>query len=102
MRFSPRLRFLMKALDVGLELLSIDAPDAATPDLDRRELSRADQGIHLRDADTQIRGDVLQREESRLDLVAGLVGGRLAWHPHRIPKDNDGYMDLTMFAPIDV
>ena len=100
MRLSPCLGLLVKLLDVCLELLPVDPPHAAAPDLDRRELSGADEGVHLRNAHAQVGGHVIEREESRLDLGTGLFGRRLPWHAPRITADEDGYMDLGLFAAV--
>ena len=51
---SPFARLLMQSLDVGLELIAIDAPHAAAPDLDGGKLAGSDEGIRLRDADGEI------------------------------------------------
>jgi hypothetical protein len=100
MLFSPRLGLLVKFLDVGLELLPVDSPHPAPPDLYRRQIARTDQRVHLRNADAQIGGYVLEREEAGLDLGSGLFGRRLPWHGPRIPADEDGYMDLGLFAAV--
>ena len=100
MRLSPRLGLLVESLDVALELLTVDPPHAAAADLDGRQLSRPDQGVHLRHAHAQIRRDVLQREEAGLDLGTRLFCRRLAWHQPRITGNGDGYMDLTLFATV--
>lgn len=100
MRFSPRLGFLMQAIDVGLQLLAVDSPDPTAADLDGGELARTHEGIDLRDADAQIGGYVFERQETRLDVWSRLFCRRLAWHRRRIPTNRDGYMDLTLFAAI--
>lgn len=97
---SPRLRFLVKALHVCLELVTVDAPDASAADLDRRQLPGPNQRIDLRNAHAQVGRDVLERQESGLDLGTRLLCRRLTWHEARITRDDDGYMDLALFAAI--
>lgn len=100
MGFSPGLCFFVEAFDIGLQLLPVDAPHAAPADLDRGKFARPDEGVHLRNAHAEVCGDVLEGQETRLDLGTRLLCRRLAWHRKRIPKDRDGYMDLTVFAAI--
>ena len=100
MCFSPRLGLFVQLLDVDLELLSIDSPYSAAPDLDGGELAGPDQCVDLRDAHAQISGDVVEREEAGLDLGTRLFGRRLPWHGARITADNDGYMVLALFATV--
>lgn len=59
MILGPLLGFLVKPLDVLLQLPSVDAPYASAPDLDRRQLSGPHQRVHLGDADAQIDRHVL-------------------------------------------
>lgn len=68
MIFSPLLGLPVKALDVLLELLTIHSPHAAAPDLDGGKGPRAHKGISLGDAHVQVGRDLLQRQETRLDL----------------------------------
>lgn len=70
---SPFLCLTMEPLDVGLELLAVDAPEAAAPDLDARQLAGSDERIHLRDRNVEVRGHVFERQETRLD--SALAGG---------------------------
>lgn len=100
MRFSPRLGLLVKFLDVSLELLSVDAPHPAAPDLYCGQLARTDERVDLGNADAEIRGHVLQREETGLDLGTRLFCRRLPWHGPRITAEDDGYMDLGLFAAV--
>ena len=100
MRFSPLLRLFVEAFDVRLELVPIDSPDATAADLDGGQFSRANQCVHLRNAHAEIRGHILEGQESRLDLRTRLFGRGLTWHQPRIPADGDGYMDLAMFAAV--
>jgi hypothetical protein len=69
---SPLLRGPVHALDVGLELRSVDSPHAAAADLDRRKRARPNERVDLGDADVEKRGNVLERVE------AGLYAGRSA------------------------
>lgn len=100
MRLSPVLGLFVELVHVRLELFPVYPPDAAPADLDGRELTRTDQRVHLRDAHAEVRGDVLEREEARLDLRTRLFRRRLTWHRPRITADNDGYMDLNLFATV--
>lgn len=86
MVLSPRHGFFMQPLYVGLELLAIDPPDTAAPDLDRRKFPGSDQCVHLRNADAEIGPDVLEGEETGLYLAAGLFGPRRA----HASKDTSG------------
>jgi len=90
----------VEPLDIGLELLPVDAPHAPAPDLDRRELSGPDQRVDLRNTHAEVGGHILEGQETRLDLTTRLVCRGLAWHRTRIPRNGDGYMDLAMFAAI--
>ena len=100
MFFSPRLSLVVKPLDIGLELLSIDPPHTPAPDLDGRKLPGSDKRVDLRNAHAQIGGDVFERQETGLDLGTRLFGRRLPWHGLRITADRDGYMDLALFADV--
>jgi hypothetical protein len=55
----PRLGLFVEPVDERLELLSVDSPDAAAPDLDRGELAGPDERVDLRNAHAQIGRDVL-------------------------------------------
>lgn len=100
MFFSPRLGLVMKPLDVCLQLLAIDTPHPSAPDLDGRKLTRPHECVDLRHAHAQVRGYVLEREETGLDLGTRLFRRRLPWHGLRITADKDGYMDLALFADV--
>ena len=100
MRFSPRLRLLVKLLDVSLELFSIDPPHPPAPDLYGGQLARPNERVDLGNADAEIRGHVFQREETGLDLGTRLFSRRLPWHGPRITAEDDGYMDLGLFAAV--
>lgn len=64
---SPFACLVVQPLDVVLELLTVDPPHTATPDLDGRQLARAHQRVDLRDAHAEIGGDIFEREQARLD-----------------------------------
>ena len=100
MLFSPHLRLFVKAIDIGLQLLAVDPPHSSAPDLDRGELARSNERVDLRNADAQVGRDVFESQESGLDVGPRLFRGWLAWHGPRIAGDDDGYMDLTLFAPV--
>lgn len=67
MLLSPLLRLPVEPLDVALELTAVDAPEAATADLDPGQLAGPDQGVDLRNRDVEISGHVLERQKARLD-----------------------------------
>lgn len=100
MLFSPRLGLFVEPFDIGLELLPVDPPYAPAPDLDRGELARPNERVDLRDADAQVGGNAVQRQEAGLDLGTRLFGRRLPGHHRRITADTDGYMDLVLFAAV--
>src|SRR5436190_18159853 len=70
--------------DVGLELLPLDPPLAATADLDRRQLSAADERVGPRRGDVEALGDVGELQEARLghggSLAPTPAGGRSVVH----------------------
>ena len=97
----PLLRFLVEPLHVILELLAVDAPHAAAPDLDRRQLSGADERIHLRHADAQIDGYVVERQKARLDLDLPVWRARrVLGHLLTIAAVGVGYLYLASFAAV--
>jgi hypothetical protein len=99
----PRLGFFVEPVDERLELLSVDPPDAAAPDLDRGELARPDESVDLRNAHAQIGRDIVERQEARLYLRPfwGLVPRDIpAGHTPTIAAVDDGYMDLASFAVV--
>ena len=100
MSLSPLLGLIMEPLDVGLELVAVNAPDAPASDLDRGQAPGPDQRVDLGNAHAQIRGDVLEGQEPRLHLRTRFFRGRLTWHGPRIPTDGDRVMDLMMFATV--
>lgn len=97
MLLGPLLRFLVHPLDVGLELVAVDAPDAAASHLDRRELAGADERVSLRNTDGQISRHIFQGEEAGLYRRA-LTARDLVAHLRKIAGGADGYLDLTLFA----
>ena len=60
MFLGPSLGFLVKALDVLLELLAVHPPYASAADLDRRQLSGAHERIDLGHAHAQIFRHIVQ------------------------------------------
>ena len=99
----PRLGLFVEPVDERLELLAIDPPDAPTPDLDRGELARPDEGVDLRNAHAQIGRDVVEGQEARLDLGPfwALVASDIpVGHAPTIAAVDDGYMDLASFAVV--
>ncbi len=79
MLLRPLLGFLMKPLDVLIQLVLVHSPDAAASDLDRRQLARPDQRIDLGNRDAQVGGHVLLILLSSALVVAvwGLARERL-------------------------
>ena len=99
MRLSPRLGFFVEPLDVPIELLAVDPPHPSAPDLDRGELPRPDERVHLRDADAQVGSDIFEREEAGFDLGPRRLGGG-GGHVRTIPRHSDGYVVLNAFARV--
>ena len=64
---SPLTGLLVQPIDVGLQLLLVDAPHAPAADLYRGKVPTAHQRIDLLDADTEIFRHVLQSHEPGLD-----------------------------------
>lgn len=91
----PRLRLFVEPFHVGLELLAIDPPYPAAPDLDRGKVPRADECVHLRHAHTEVGRDVLEGEEPGLDARTGLV---LLRHRATLSPVGNGILDLMLFA----
>jgi len=99
----PLLGLLVEPFDVRLELLLVDAPHAAAPDLDGRQGPRANQRVGLRDADVQEGGYVVERQEARLDddpLRWGVPSGDLGFSHHALKRSNPfgQSVDLPLFA----
>jgi hypothetical protein len=61
---NPPLGVVVGACDVLLELDPLDAPLTAAADLDRRQLSVADQRVDLSVRGRQLAGDVLEQQEA--------------------------------------
>lgn len=74
MLLSEGTRALVKTVDVGIELLSVDPPDTSPTDLDRGQLPRTNERVDLRHADVEIGRDILEGEEPRfVHCVAALI-----------------------------
>lgn len=100
---SARFGILMKPVDVGVELRSIDPPHAAPSDLHGRELTGSNEGIDLRDAHIQVCGDIFQSKQARLDTgsQASFFGLFHYWrHGCRIPLDGPRGMVLRRFTGV--
>lgn len=69
MSFRPRLGFPVLALDIDLELLSIDPPDTSAPDLEGGKLPRANQRVDLRHAHVQVERDIVESHKAPGRLV---------------------------------
>lgn len=63
----PCLRALVEPVDIGLELLLVDAPDPPATDLYGGELAGPDQRVNLRHAHIQENGHIVQGKEAWLD-----------------------------------
>lgn len=103
MSLSPLLRFFVEALEVGLELCSVDTPNAAAPDLHRRQIPGAYERVHLRDAHAEVGRNILESHESRLDVRGGrlrALGRTLRGHCGTIAPCDVRYLDLTPFAHV--
>ena len=99
----PVFRFLVESLDVGLELPAVPSPDPAPAYLDAGQLVRADESVHLLDADRKVCRDVFQREKPGLDrgprrLLAGSPTG--ARHGATVALGSRLWLGLTVFAPV--
>ena len=92
MRLSPGLGLLVKALDVGLELLAVHPPDPSSADLDGRKLTGSHECVDLRNRDAEIRGHIVEREKPRLKVAFPLwfLGRR---HPSKIAPGRVGYVE---------
>lgn len=66
MTSDARLGLAVKPLDVGVELLAVDPPDAAAADLHGGQIARPNQRVSLSDADVEIDRNVLERQKPRL------------------------------------
>lgn len=95
MLFSPRLRLVVGPLDEGLELGSINPPDAPPADLDRRKPSRSDERVDLRNAHVEVSSDVLEREKAWLDSGCAsppFVRLDLVHWKRKVPPANDVWL----------
>ena len=97
MLLGPLFRLLVKPLDVGLELPSVHPPDPSAPDLDRGEVARSNKRVDLRNADAQVRGHIVEREETGLD---GRPPRRIVLLGHRAKLSPDcvRFINLDAFA----
>ena len=93
----PGLGLFVQPFHVGLELPSIDPPDAAAPDLDRGEITRTDERVDLGDAHAEIRRHVVEGEKAGLYRRA-LRGAVLLRHRVKLPPDCDRFIYLNAFA----
>ena len=98
MRLGPFLSLFVEPLDVGLELGLVDPPDPAAPDLDGGELARANERVDLRDAHAEVGGDVLEREETRLDGRPLPARAGFRAHSPKIAPCKREHLDLALFA----
>ena len=94
----PFAGFLVKAIDVGLELVAVHSPDASTADLDRRQLSGTDERVCLRDAHGKIGRHIFERHEARLHARFLSLRARFVAHLQKIAVGDDGYLALEPFA----
>ena len=96
MLFSPRFGLVMQPLDVLLELLAIDTPDPAAPDLDRRQLAVSNERVGLLAAHVEVRGNVVEGEKTRLGRAFSALGS--ADHPVSLAPKPLNSLVLTPFA----
>ena len=94
-RPGPFLGLVVEPLDVSLELLLVDPPLPATPDLDRRKLAGAHERIGLGHAHVEVDRDVFELEETRLDSGGRLLGrgSPRAAHEAILASDRPEYVD---------
>lgn len=104
---SPLLGFLVQLFQVGVELTSVDPPDAPAADLDRRKGPRPDQRVDLGNTDAEIGRNILEGHEARLDIRRSALSGLCALgrtlrgrHTLTIALGAIRYLDLTLFAPV--
>lgn len=106
MFLSPVLGLFMQPLDIRIELVAIDSPDAPPTDLYRRQFSGSNQGVDLGHADTQISGHVLESKKARFDAGRGLrrssapLRSLLGRHSSTIAPVTAQGMDLVPFAVV--
>lgn len=96
MFLGPDRGLLVEALDVSLELGSVDAPDPTTTDLYRGQIPRADQRVDLRNAHAEVGRHVLEGEETGLDGARALLV--LLGHRATLPPAPSRNVDLDPFA----
>lgn len=100
--FRPILSGLMKPFDVGLELRAINPPHAAAPDLDRGEVSRADESVDLRPADVQEIRYIFEGHKARLDRTSTGSGHSITTrgrtHTRNLAPVGVRYLALGSFA----
>ena len=100
----PLLRVLMQSLQVGIELPPVHPPDPSAPDLDRGQITRADQGVDLWNAHAQVGRNVLQGHEARFyarrSRLRALRRTLLRGHVGKIAPYDVESMDLFLFAPV--
>jgi hypothetical protein len=99
----PRFSFLVKPIDIGLELSAIYSPHTSAPEFDRGEIARTHKCIDLRNRHVQVRRHIFQGQESRLDDRFGsafFLGRGRAGHSGKIAPGADGYRHLTPFTAV--
>lgn len=99
MLLGPGLSLLVETIDIGLELSFVDSPDAPPTYLDSRQFPRADEGIHLGNADTEVRGNVVQREKPRFDRR--FLGSVVFGHLGKLPPQCHRSLHLRPFASVE-
>ncbi len=98
MSLRPAPRLFVQPLDVGVELLAVDPPDAAPADLDRGEVAGANERVHLGDAHVEVGRHVLERQEPCLD--AAFTSLALFGHLRKVPPLADRCLALPAFASV--
>jgi hypothetical protein len=94
----PLLGLLMEPLDIGLELPSIDPPDASAADLDRRKVARSDERIDLGHAHVEVIGDIFERHEPRFGSQARRESSTGVFHLEH--ENNTRSLQIRDFKPI--
>ncbi len=82
MSIYPLLGFAAEPIHIGVELTTVNSPDAATPDLYPGQLIGADQRVDLADAHRQVGRNVIEGEQAGLDNRPGVLGGSAAGLAH--------------------
>lgn len=75
MSIHPFLGFAAEPVDIGVELTTIDSPDAATADLYPGQLVRANQGVYLAHTDREVGRNVIEGKQAGLDNRPAVLGG---------------------------